>query len=388
MKHTAGLTLLAAALAVCVPRTILSHETLTTTVLFDREIVRVLDRHCVMCHAEKSLSFPLETWEQTWVQGRKIRADVIARHMPPWAAFPGYGQFANDNSLTLRESQFVVSWVEGLGPRNAGKVFLNVQDSGAAKPPAVRAHAHVDAWQLGTPDLVRPLPPTAVEPNQGDDVKRITVDLGLTTERRVRALEFMPGDRRVVRAAFFTLQETGQWLGSWTPWYGFMRLPDSVAFRLPAGSHIVAEIHYRSGSERVIDRGAIGLFLDRKIGSTTASDLVLDATGELPAGAAAHKLSAGTRLPTEASAIALRPEIDAAVTSIEVSATAPNGARQVLLFAKYIPVEWPTAYVFKKPVQIAAGSRLTVTAYAANPSSAPRTGKVRLTIISSKRRPS
>jgi hypothetical protein len=29
-----------------------SHETLTTTVLFDREIVRILNKHCVMCHAD------------------------------------------------------------------------------------------------------------------------------------------------------------------------------------------------------------------------------------------------------------------------------------------------------------------------------------------------
>ena len=79
-----------------------SHETLTTTVLFDREIVRILDKHCVMCHMEKGPSFPLETYEQTWLQKRPIRADVIARHMPPWAAVPGYGQFANDNGLTLQ----------------------------------------------------------------------------------------------------------------------------------------------------------------------------------------------------------------------------------------------------------------------------------------------
>src|ERR1700752_1935171 len=84
-----------------------SHETLTTTVLFDREIVRILNKHCVMCHFENGLSFPLETYEQTWLQGRKIRATVIARHMPPWPAVPGYGDFANDNSLTLREAQFL-----------------------------------------------------------------------------------------------------------------------------------------------------------------------------------------------------------------------------------------------------------------------------------------
>jgi hypothetical protein len=32
---------------------ILPHETLTTTVLFDREIVRILNNRCVMCHTEK-----------------------------------------------------------------------------------------------------------------------------------------------------------------------------------------------------------------------------------------------------------------------------------------------------------------------------------------------
>src|SRR5580700_6091958 len=81
-----------------------SHETLTTTVLFDREIVRILDKHCVMCHFENGPSFPLETYEQTWLQKRKIHAATISRHMPPWDAVPGYGQFINENNLTLRET--------------------------------------------------------------------------------------------------------------------------------------------------------------------------------------------------------------------------------------------------------------------------------------------
>src|SRR5439155_12293121 len=110
------------------PSTALSHGSVTTTVLFDREIVRVLNSHCVMCHTEGGSSFPISTYEQTWLQRLPIRTAVLRRHMPPWAAVAGYGQFANDNSLTLREEQFVISWVEGLGPRNAGGVFLNVSD--------------------------------------------------------------------------------------------------------------------------------------------------------------------------------------------------------------------------------------------------------------------
>ena len=237
-----------AALWVCWPREVFSHETLTTTVLFDREIVRVLNKHCVMCHVENGPSFPLVTYEQTWLQGRKIRADVIARHMPPWAAVPGYGQFINDNSVTLRETQFIVSWVEGLGPRNGGTVFTNVADSSAGRPKEVRAHVDFGRWELGEPDLMRQFPATTIDPQPASGVARAVVDVGLTSARLVRALEYMPGDRRVVRAAFFTLQETGQWLGSWTPWYGLISLPAGVAYRLPAGSHIVAEIHYRGAA--------------------------------------------------------------------------------------------------------------------------------------------
>ena len=155
----------------------LAHETLTTTVLFDREIVRIIDKHCVMCHVENGASFPLGTYEQAWLQKRQIRADVIARHMPPWSAVPGYGQFANDNSLTLRETQFIVSWVEGLGPRNAGTVFLNVTDASSARTKEVRAHVDFGHWQLGEPQLTRQLSANTMEAQAPNQVKRTVIDL-------------------------------------------------------------------------------------------------------------------------------------------------------------------------------------------------------------------
>ena len=136
---------------------LVGHETLTTTVLFDREIVRILDKHCVMCHYENGPSFPLETWEQTWLHARKIRSEAIARHMPPWSAFPGYGHFINDNGLTLRETQFIVSWVEGSGPRNAGTVFTNTADPNAVRRREVRAHADIGHWELGEPQMKLPV---------------------------------------------------------------------------------------------------------------------------------------------------------------------------------------------------------------------------------------
>ncbi len=108
------------------PRAVFAHAQATTTVQFDREIVRILNNHCVMCHMENGPAFPLVTYEQTYAARWKIRQSVLNRHMTPWPAVPGYGDFANDNGLTQREIDFLVSWAESYGPRNNGAVYTGV----------------------------------------------------------------------------------------------------------------------------------------------------------------------------------------------------------------------------------------------------------------------
>ena len=305
--------------------------------------------------------------------------------MPPWAALPGYGRFANENVVTLRETQFIVSWVEGLGPRNAGTVFTNTAaQAGGSPSAAVQAHIDPDAWRLGRPDLIRELEPVTVEPRDanGGDVVRTDLDLGpqLSAARRVRAVEYMPGDRRVVRAAFFTVQETGQWIGSWTPWYGFMTLPADAAYQLPAGAHIAAEIHYRRTSERVVDRGRIGLFFETRDSALPVSDFVVTARKE--SGAAARsgpeRFHGETILAADTALVALRPDVLPGLSSIEVVAKRADGTTDVLLFAKDIPFEWPTPYIFKEPVRVRRGTKVAVTAYVQDGVALP--DAVRLTV--------
>ena len=352
------------------PRLARSHGSITTTVLFDREIVRILDSHCVMCHSDESLAFPLSTYEQTWVRGRDIRTQILRRHMPPWSAVAGYGMFVNDNNLTVRETQFMVSWVEGLGPRNAGTVFLNVARPDAAST-EVRAEAHVGHWQLGEPDLSRPLTPTRVEPRQSDFVQRVVVDPGLMSEQQMRALEYQPGDRRVVRAATFFIEGTGQWLGSWTPWYGFVKLPDGVSARLPARSRIVADVHYRSTDRPVVDRGTLGLFFTPKP-SAVSSDVVLEAKA-----VSSDKLRATTRLSRDTRVWALRPDLVPGIASIEVSARTPDGGTEILLLARNPGIEWPTPYIMKAPRLLRRGTEVS---FVVQKPGASAGGRMRLTM--------
>ena len=359
----------------------LTHVTTTNTVLFEREIVRILDAHCVACHVGGGLASPLVTYEETWLSRDPIRAAIMARHMPPWAAVPGYGKFANDNGLTLRETQFVISWVEGLGPRNAGEVFLNVRDPDEA-PEALTASADFDRWELGEPSLIRTLEARVVEPEQEERVERIVLDLELTSERRVRGIEFKPGDRRVVRGASFFVDGTGQWLGSWTPWHGFVALPGGVTYSLTAGARVLAEINYGTSDERVVDQGRLALFFSDEpaTGLSMPSDLVLEVRGEVPAGATLQRFRSETPIDDGTRLLSLLPRLDPGVQSLEVSLRRPDGGTEILLFAKDIRLDWPTPYIFREPIVVPRGSLLRATAYFENASDRPQPGGFSLTV--------
>lgn len=335
------------------PRVGQAHGSLATTVLFDREIVGLLERRCVSCHAEGGPSFPLLTYEQTWVKRLSMRTEVLRRHMPPWAAVPGYGEFANDNGLTPREAQFLVSWVEGLGPRNAGSAFLNVPVGVQAQAP-VRASGRPGGWQLGEPDVVRTVESITVPPSIRPMVRRTTIDLRLTEPRRIGAVEFLPGDRRRLRAATFRVESTGQWLGSWTPWYGFAKLPRGVAFQLPAGARLSVEFHYGAGADPVTDVGRLGLFLARGA-SATPSDLVVTARGT-PVRPGVRRSS--VVLASDATIWALAPDTPPGTQSLELSARRPDGSTEVLLLVQRPMADWPTPFVFKSPVRLARGTEL------------------------------
>jgi hypothetical protein len=89
---------------------------------------------------------------------------------------------------------------------------------------------------------------------------------------------------------------------------------------------------------------------------------------------AGGKLVATTKLDTNTHILAVQPEIHRGVQSIEVAAREPNGVTRVLLFAKDIPLEWPTPYVFRNPVLLSKGTELSVTEYYAGDSSLPAGG--------------
>jgi hypothetical protein len=90
------------------------------------------------------------------------------------------------------------------------------------------------------------------------------------------------------------------------------------------------------------------------------------------------KFHAESRLTRDSDVLALRPEVVAGLTSIEVSARRLDGGTEVLLFAKDFNLDWPSPYQFKEPVRLSKGTVLSMTAHF--DSAAPAPGSLHLTI--------
>ena len=95
-----------------------AHERITTTVTWDREISAIVRARCVTCHRDGGGAMSLATWADARPWARAIRHEVMTRQMPIWNAARGYGDFANDPSLSPFEIALVAAWVDGGAPRS------------------------------------------------------------------------------------------------------------------------------------------------------------------------------------------------------------------------------------------------------------------------------
>lgn len=338
------------------PHAILSHNPTTTTVLFNREIVAVLQNKCLQCHGDGKMAMSLATYADARPWAVAMKEEVLARRMPPWPAEAGYGAFANDTGLTTREMDFLVSWVEGGAPEGDDN-----------PPPFIDHSSH---WMLGEPQAIAVSPQGVTVPADSPArFTRIVLDTSVDRETWIRAIDFKPSDPRVARAAFFTVIETEEYLGGWTPWHSSTELPDGVAFRLPARARIAVDVLYRGVSETVVDTPRLALYVARERPVRRASTAVLRGSGLQPVssrGAPAKtesRLSGRVVFPAATTLFALRPQLPESARSLEVTAIRPDGSREALLRVRRVRFEWQSPFVFREPISLPAGSTLEATAH-------------------------
>ena len=111
-----------------------AHDRITTKVTWDREISPIVKARCAGCHAAQGPStIRLTTYQEARPWAAAIKEEVLARRMPKWNAARGYGDFANDPSLSPFEIALIAAWVDGGAPEAGDKTRTTSQADIPAK---------------------------------------------------------------------------------------------------------------------------------------------------------------------------------------------------------------------------------------------------------------
>ncbi len=117
LPRALAVVLAGALLASTGPVDLIAHDRITTKVTWNREIAPIVQARCASCHTRGGSSrIPLTTYEEARPWAASIKEEVLTRRMPIWKAARGYGDFANDPSLSPFEIALVAAWADGGAP--------------------------------------------------------------------------------------------------------------------------------------------------------------------------------------------------------------------------------------------------------------------------------
>ena len=300
----------------------------TTQVTWTTDVEPILKSRCVGCHAAGGFApMPLDTYEAARAAARAIRQEVLERRMPPWPAARGFGDFANDRTLTPIEVELLTAWADGATPLGPP-----VAAAAAGEPPRRRPRV---------PDLMLTAPS---EQMVSGSHRQFEIATGLLEERALAAWEFKPGNRALVEQAVLSIAP-GIRLGEWTPPEGIVSFPEGVTLRLPPRARIVLDVRYRKSPVPQTDRSAVALYFAREPGRPVRS----------------RSLGCGTTVMDRGiDALALTPRLASAGESMEIVATRPDGSVDPLCVIPRFEPAYPLTYRFRAGVALPRGTALSV----------------------------
>ncbi|HEX4145842.1 MAG TPA: hypothetical protein VHY91_20220 [Pirellulales bacterium] len=342
-------------------------------VTYSQHVAPILWKHCAGCHRPGEVGpFSLLKYEDAAKRADFLASITAERRMPPWKAAEGYGQFADEHRLTPQEIDLIGRWAAAGAP----------QGNPADLPPPPK---FVDGWQLGEPDLVLEMKDEFTVPAGGGDIYQcFVIPIPIDENKTVSAIEFRPGNRRIVHHCILYLdsngaarakdeKEPGQGyrsfggpgilptggLGGWAPGVtATKRLPEGVGKYLRKGSDLVMQIHYHPTGKVEKDRSRVGIYFAKTDAKILLGGLSIMSRGlNLPAGAAKHRVTAQCEpLPVDINALAVFPHMHLLGRQMKVFAQTPDGQQLPMVWVTDWDFNWQGSYVFATPLRIPKGS--------------------------------
>jgi tetratricopeptide (TPR) repeat protein len=343
---------------------------------FNRDIAPIIWARCAPCHRPGEIGpFSLIAYEDVRRRATQIARVTARRLMPPWKPEQDRGVFQDERGFAPGELEKIQRWIaEGLArgdPRDL--------------PPVP---AWPEGWRLGTPDLVVEMPePFAVRADGPDVFRTFVIPIPLTAPRYVRAIEFRPGNARVVHHANLGIDRTrssrmldardpepgyvggmvrdarypeGQMLG-WTPGQAPHASPEGMAWRLEPGSDFVAQLHLQPTGKPERLQLSVGFFFTDSPPVRAPLGLRLGSeTIDIPAGTRDYVVADEYVLPVDVEVLAVQPHAHNLARRMEARATLPGGATQPLIAIADWDFRWQDVYRYAKPIALPKGTTIAM----------------------------
>ena len=345
-------------------------------ITFNQDIAPIVSRHCAGCHRPGEIGpFSLTTYDEVKRHAGQIGIVTSRRLMPPWK--PVRGDFEGDRRLTAAELDLIQRWIAGGTPEGAPpRPILNPPQSATRNP----------SWQLGVPDLVVRMPePYTVRAGGGDVFRTFVVPIPTDRARFVRAIEFRPGNPRVVHHANIGIDRTrssrqldakdpepgyvggmvpdarypeGQLLG-WTPGQVAHAAPPGMSWRLESSSDLILQLHLQPTGKPESLQVSVAFYFTADPPTRTPLGLRLGSeTIDIPAGDAAYVVRDEYVLPVDVELLAVQPHAHNLARTMEADAALPDGTFRDLFAIDDWDFRWQDVYRYTAPLRLPKGTTI------------------------------
>jgi len=248
---------------------------------FSEDIAPIIYKNCSSCHRPGEIGpMSLTNYEQVKNWANTIKYVTSIKYMPPWQANPEYQNYLSENYLTEEEIAKISEWVDNDTPRGDASLEPNFPN-------------FPNESLLGEPDLILEMEQAHVhEGDERDSYYYFVLPTGLTEDKIIKAVEFRPGNTKIVHHAllFEDTEGLARESDADTPEYGFegfggfdtnsndlsildqkqypgyvpgqkpIRYPLGIGQTLGAGADIVIQVHYAPSPVDETDQSKINLF--------------------------------------------------------------------------------------------------------------------------------
>ncbi|MEO2092022.1 MAG: redoxin family protein [Gemmataceae bacterium] len=354
---------------------------------YNRHVASILLTRCASCHRPGEVApFPLQSFADASKRAKQIAAVTGDRTMPPWKATRGYGHFQDEQHLSAAEIATLKAWAADGAPEGA--------EADKPTPPKF-----ADGWYLGPPDLIVKMPEAYTVPAGGKDVIRnFVIPIDVPESKMITAIQFRPGNKKVVHHALLLLDITGQGrkldaaepgpgygsakggvgfipsggLGGWAPGVLPRHLPAGTGRFLAKGSDAILQIHYHPSGKEETDQSEFGVYFAKTaalkpLGGVAVENWAID----MPAGEREYRRSAEYTLPASLTLVGTAPHMHLLGKSMKVWAETPDGKTVPLVHIENWDFNWQDYYLYQKPFTLPKGTKLRLESVHDNSSSNP-----------------